>query len=118
MVGCQITTRSYDVGKTVQVIDVNGFLDAHTYCELEKVLNSLIAEGNYNLVLDFKELDYISSAGFTVLLSTARKVREKQGDLRLVNLPVKIRKIADVLGCSSVIKIFDDPKEALASFRA
>ena len=117
MIGCEITTRSYDVGKPVQVIDVHGFVDAHTYSELAKVLDGLIAEGNYNLVLDLKKLEYISSAGFTVLLATVRKVREKQGDLRMVNLPPRIRKIADVLGCSSIIKIFDDSKEALASFK-
>ncbi|MCD5391158.1 STAS domain-containing protein [candidate division NPL-UPA2 bacterium] len=125
MVGCEITTRSYNVatgtasggGKLVQVIAVHGFVDAHTYSELAEVLNGLIAEGNYSLILDLKKLEYISSAGFTVLLATVRRVREKQGDLRLVNLPPKIRKIADVLGCSSIIKIFDDPKEALASFK-
>ncbi len=117
MIGCEITTRSYNVGKPVQVVDVNGFVDAHTYSELAEVLNGLIAGGNYDLILDLKQLEYISSAGFTVLLATVRKVREKQGDLRLVNLPPKIRKIADVLGCSSIIKIFDDSKEALASFK-
>ncbi len=125
MIGCEITTRSYDVatstasggGKLVQVVDVNGFVDAHTYSQLAEVLNNLIAEGNYNLILDLKDLEYISSAGFTVLLATARKVREKGGDLRLVNLPLRIRKIADVLGCSSIIKIFEDQKEALTSFK-
>ena len=85
--------------------------------ELAKALNSLIDEGSYNLVLDLKKLEYISSAGFTVLLATVRKVREKQGDLRLASLPPIIRKIADVLGCSSIIKIFDSPKEALTSFK-
>lgn len=116
MTGCEISIRKYDTGKPVQVINVKGYIDAHTYPELEKVLNSLIAKGNYNLIVNLKRAEYMSTMGFGALFGMVGKVRQNQGDLRLVS-PLKIRRIANLIGCSSVIEIFDSLKEALSSFK-
>ncbi len=118
MIGCEISTRTFDLGeKIVQVVDVSGFLDAHTSSQLEKTLSSLVEGGDYSLILDFKGLDYINSASLGLLMGIAKRVRDKQGDLRLLNLSGKINKILTILGFSRLLKVFDQTKEALASFK-
>ncbi|MCD5391160.1 STAS domain-containing protein [candidate division NPL-UPA2 bacterium] len=118
VIGCEISTRTFDLGeKIVQVVDVSGFLDAHTSPQLEKTLSSLVEGGNYSLILDLKGLDYINSASLGLLMGIAKRVRAKGGDLKLVNLSEKINKILTILGFSKVLKVFDQTKEALASFK-
>ncbi len=118
MIGCEISTRTFDLGtRIVQVVDVSGFLDAHTSSQLENTLNSLVEAGDYNLILDLKGLDYINSASLGLLMGIAKRVRPQGGDIRLVNLSEKINKIISVLGFSKVLKLFDQTKEALTSFK-
>ena len=118
MIGCEISTRTFDLGeKIVQVVDVSGFLDAHTNSQLEKTLSSLVEGGDHNLILDLKGLDYINSASLGLLMGITKRVRSKEGDLRLVNLSEKIDKIVTILGFSKILKVFDQTKDALASFK-
>lgn len=118
MIGCEISTRTFDLGeKIIQVIDVSGFLDAHTSSQLEKTLSSLVEGGNYNLILDLNGLAYMNSASLGLLMGITKRVRLKGGDLRLMNLSEKINKIVSVLGFSKILKVFDQTKDALASFK-
>ena len=112
--GCNFTVNNYQIGaRDIRIVLVEGFLDAHTFPELEKLLNYLIDEGVIFIVLDFEKLEYISSAGLGVLIGIAKKVREKEGDLKLTKLSEKIFKIVNLLGFSKILQIFDTDKDAL-----
>ncbi len=47
------------------------------------------------LSLDFKECDYVSSAGIRVLLSTFKALKQKHGDMKLVNVGENFREILE-----------------------
>ena len=118
-VGCNIDMKDHKVeGFQVKVINVSGFLDAHSFPTLEKALNNVIDEGYYYLVLNLGGLDYISSAGLGVLIGVAKRVREKNGDLKLSQLPEKIYRIVNILGFSRILDIFNTDEEALSTFKA
>ena len=117
--GCNFTVNSYQIGaRDIRIVLVEGFLDAHTFPDLEKLLSSLIDEGIIFIVLDFEKLEYISSAGLGVLIGIAKKVREKEGDLKLTKLSEKIFKIVNLLGFSKILQIFDTDKEALVAVQS
>ena len=112
--GCELEVAEHTIdGKEVRVVSVIGFLDAHTFPELENKLNALIDDGVQYVVLDFGRLEYISSAGLGVLIGVAKKVREKSGDLKLVNLSEKILRIVTLLGFSRILQIFEEQAQAL-----
>jgi len=79
----------------------SGRLDAS---QAEKVRNILetITE---SCTLDFKELDYISSAGLGVLLGTQKRLSETGYNLKLINLNKHIRDIFIVAGFDFVFDI-------------
>ena len=87
----------------ITVFKIEGRLDTTTAPELEKTIN---AEGESlkNLVLDFKGVDYISSAGLRVLLS-AQKVMNKQGEMVIKNVNSTIMDIFEVTGFSDILTI-------------
>ena len=60
--------------EAVTVVQFEGNLDTNTAPEAEQRFNDLIAGGTDKLLVDFGQLDYISSAGLRVLLATAKKL--------------------------------------------
>lgn len=108
--------HSVETVADLAVVKVEGFLDAHTAPELEKVLNELLEKKQYQVVLDLLRLEYISSAGFGVLMGAISSFRENKGDLKLVQLPPRVYKVFDLLGFTKLFQVFDTLAEATAAF--
>jgi anti-sigma B factor antagonist len=100
----------------VQVVAVNGSLDALTAPELADALGTELREGRTLLVADLGGLEYTSSAGLRVLLNTVKDARSKGGDLRLAAIQPNVKKVLDLSGFMSIMKSFDDVDAAVASF--
>ena len=84
-------------------ISVEGRLDTTTAPELESVIKSSL-DGISELIMDFENLAYISSAGLRVLLS-AQKVMNTQGSMVVKNINDDIAEIFDVTGFSDLLTI-------------
>ena len=102
----------------VQLIRLGGSLDMYSFPRLEAQLNSLFRLGQYSVILDCRNLDYIGSAGLGALIGLGKQAREHGGDIRLVNLPERIYKIIELLGFTKILQVFDTEEAALASFQA
>lgn len=106
------TTETGDVN----VIEVVGHLDTNTSPEAESAINTLIESGSRKLLINFKALEFISSAGLRVLLATAKKLRASGGDLKICSLNDTVQEVFDISGFSSILTVSKDQEEALASF--
>ena len=82
---------------------VQGRIDTVTVTEAEAILKDGI-ENVTELVLDFKELDYISSAGLRLLLSL-QKTMAKQGSMKIKNVNEILMEICEVTGFSDILTI-------------
>ncbi len=82
---------------------VQGRVDSVSAPELEAVLNESL-EGVEELVFDFSELEYISSAGLRVLLTSYKKMAE-QGTMKITNINEVIREIFEVTGFADIFTI-------------
>lgn len=78
---------------------LSGRLDAS---QIEKA-NNILSTINANCTVDFKELDYISSAGLGILIKTYSKLKESGYSLRLVNMSKHIK---EVFKFSALDKVF------------
>jgi len=108
--------RHQGLAGIVQVVKVDGYLDAHTFPDLEKSLREFIDGGHCHIVLDFETLDYISSAGLGLLLGIHRLISQKQGGLKIANMSESLHDIFEVLGFTRIIGICSDTEAALKSF--
>ena len=84
-------------------IQVEGRLDTVTAPVLEKEIKENV-EGVEKLVLDFKALDYISSAGLRVILA-AQKIMNKQGEMLVKNVNETVNEIFEITGFCDVLTI-------------
>jgi anti-anti-sigma factor len=107
----QISTRT---SNDVHIVAIAGSLDSGTSPEAQKSLDAVLASAK-KLVLDFSELDYISSAGLRVLLGVAKKLRASGGKLGMFGLNQSVREVFDISGFSSILPIHQSEAEALGS---
>ena len=80
-----------------------GRLDTMTAPSLEEEVKNSI-EGIKELVFDFKDLAYVSSAGLRVLLS-AQKTMNKQGTMTIKNANEEVMEIFEVTGFIDILNI-------------
>jgi anti-sigma B factor antagonist len=82
-------------------LKVEGRLDTITAPELDKKINELDAKG---IVLDFANLEYISSAGLRVLLSTHKKFVKLNG-MKVTNVKSEVMEIFEMTGFADILDI-------------
>ena len=100
----------------VSVVVLGGRLDAYVSNDLEQKLNALIDADEVSLVVSLERLDYISSSGLRVLLSSLKKVRKKDGDIKLAGMKLHIKEVFDVAGFSQLFPIYDLEDVAVQAF--
>ncbi len=101
---------------SVSIINLKGYLDAHTAPILENNFVDLIDKSRFQIVVDFKDLAYISSAGLGVFMAYIEKIRESNGDIKLAGMNNKVYNIFDLLGFPLLYEIFNSESEAVQKF--
>lgn len=99
--------------KDIVLMKIAGSLDAHTFSSFSDKLNSIVDGKNYYIIVDFKDLEYISSAGLGVFMTAIGKVRQSKGDIELINLSPKIYKVFGLLGFSKLFNIRNSLDESV-----
>ena len=85
------------------IIELVGRLDTTTAPALDKTICNDIV-GTKNLVLDFKSLEYISSAGLRVLLG-AQKTMQKIGSMKVINVCEDVMEVFEMTGFADILTI-------------
>ena len=116
MEGIQVSISSVGPNKVVSVIKVGGYIDTTTSAEVERALDSILKEKKYNIIIDLSNVDYISSAGWGIFISEIKGIREKGGDLKLVNMIPDVYEVFELLEFHYILKAFDAAEEALNDF--
>ena len=111
----EFSTSTKDAGD-INVIYLNGYLDAHTAPVLENTFSDLIDKRKYSIVVNFKNLAYISSAGLGVFMAFIEKIRENSGDIKLTGMSDKVYNIFDLLGFPLLYEIFKNEDDAIKKF--
>ena len=94
-----------DISSKNIVISLIGRLDTITSPQLEEEINSFSLENIETVILDLKELEYISSAGLRVVLMIHKKMNKLGGQLKLINVHDMILNIFDMTGMSEFLNI-------------
>ena len=96
-----------NINKTVEdgaaVFTLEGRLDTVTSPDLEAEIKEVLSDLK-EITLDLENLDYISSAGLRVLLST-QKVMNRQGTMTITHVNDTIMEIFEVTGFSEILTI-------------
>ncbi|MCB1113884.1 MAG: STAS domain-containing protein [Chlamydiia bacterium] len=100
----------------VQVLQLQGRLDAVTTPDTERKVLDIIDSGEYNLLLNFKQVEYISSAGMRMLLSAAKKAKSYSGKLILSDINGPVLDVLKMSGFEHVLDLVKTEQDAIDKF--
>src|SRR5258706_15089593 len=105
----EIATQEY---KRVAVMSVTGRVDSSTAPELESQLTQLVDGGQHHIVLDLKDVEYMSSAGLPAMVSTLKSVPRVNGELRLAHPSARVGEVVRPARVTSVFLLHPAKEEA------
>jgi len=112
--------EGFEVSKSengdVSILYIKGYLDAHTAPDLESEFQKLADAKKYNILVNFQDLSYISSAGLGVFMGFIEDIRKNGGDIKLTDMKPKIFRVFDLLGFPTLYDILDEEAKALEKF--
>jgi len=89
----------------VTVVVISGRFDSTVAREIRERLLQLIGAGAKRMLLDLRDLEYISSAGFWSLLAVGKQVEARRGSLALYGIGDDVRRLFDLGGFTGLFKI-------------
>jgi anti-sigma B factor antagonist len=93
------------------VIVLRGRLERSTAPGLAEVLKAHHERGRHNIIIDMSQVEYMSSAGFRMLLNAQR---DRRGEVILAQVPEHIQQALELTGITAFFKTFDDLSAAVA----
>ncbi len=100
----------------VSVVRIAGNLDTQTSPVTQEQLIQLIQDGATKILLDFKELNYISSSGLRLLLVANKRLEGNNGQVRICNPNTMVREVFKTSGFSEIFSVYGSQAEALDGF--
>ncbi len=89
-------------------------IDSQNAQEFEQGVLGYI-EDNKSILLDFSEVEYISSACLRTLLKITKQIKEQGGTIAVSGLSENVKQIFKVSGFDSILQVFENKNQALES---
>ena len=103
--------------KDIIIIDLNGRLTMGEACAAirDEVLDQA-GHGYKKILLNLADVSYIDSAGLGELTGSYTSMKNRGGQLKLLNLTKKVHDLMQITKLYTVFDVYDDEKTAIASF--
>ncbi len=102
----------------VDIIVLDGILNADTCHLLDKVLQSIVSSEQPNILMNVSDLTYISSAGIGSFIDVIKGIRNKGGDIRFCKMIPKVIRVFDLLDMKDFFKFYDSIDEGFESYNS
>ncbi|KAA0259149.1 MAG: anti-sigma factor antagonist [Chloroflexi bacterium] len=99
----------------VAVVTVSGRIDSESAPALDAELTK-ITGGTSKLVVDFKGVEYMSSAGLRAVIKASQAAERSGGSIKLASVPEEITSVVYTVGLNQKLGSFASVEEAMASF--
>ena len=110
----EVSTTSY---KHCDLVKASGRVDSATAPQLAEAMEAITESGRYKIILDMEEVEFMSSAGLRVLISTQKNCkRYNRGEIILAVVPQRIYEALDLAGFVPLFKFYDNVLDAVGSF--
>lgn len=98
----------------ITIVDIKGRVDSNSAKPFEERLTGLFKAGRNRVVVDFRHILYISSAGCRALLVAGQLAEDNQGKLALCNMTAEVRRVFDLGGLTELFAIYASREEGLS----
>jgi len=116
MKGIDVIVEQAGARYQIAVVRVLGQIDTTTSHELERRIQYLLKDGQFDIAIDLSKVTYISSAGWGIFISEIRGIRESGGDLKLVGMTPEVSEVFELLEFHNILESFKSVEAAVERF--
>jgi anti-sigma B factor antagonist len=113
-----IAQENLNLREKVVLLNLKGTIETTNAGTLEDVIESIINDSCFKIVVDLSEVTYISSAGWGIFISEIKRVRRESGDIKLAAMRPEVREVFDLLEFNNILKPYPDKVEAIRNFKS
>ena len=111
-------TKTRKLDSNITVYEISGRLNlGNSLLNIESGIKKLIDQGSRRLIVDLTDVNYIDSSGIGELVSGFTAVRNRSGELKLLNLTKKVNDLLQLTKLFTVFDVYSDEEAAIRSFR-
>jgi len=104
-----------ELNGNVAVVTVTGRVDSATAVKLDEALAKVVRENN-KIVMELKDVAYISSAGIRSIVKALQIVRKSDGGVKLASASEPVETVLRTVGMMQMLRNYPSVEEAVASF--
>ncbi len=105
--------RASEVNPEITVLSLSGRLDVEAVGAATPAVRSALQQSIAGMVIDLRELEFISSSGFRMLLAVHQEAERAGKALALVHPQPAVYKIFKIVGLDTKFSFFDDQSNAV-----
>ena len=100
---------------TYELIVLDGRIDQTESEELETLLNGCVEEKKVNICIDMIDVKHICSSALGVLVATKRKIKDDEGDIKLVISSDNLLKLFETTMLNKIFEIYESRRECISN---
>jgi anti-sigma B factor antagonist len=101
----ELNIQTEHLDNDICLVRLSGFLDAHTFEQLNETIDDLFDDECYKIIADLAGLEYISSAGAGVFIGELAIAQENGGNIIIANPTQNVHEVFDLLGLTQIFSI-------------
>lgn len=99
------------------LIEISGRIDSYSTPQIDALLKALAGDDHYNIIVDLRDVSFISSSGILTFVKLQRKFKRKnRGEIVFVNVPSLVFSSFELAGFNTVFRFFDEILAAAGHF--
>lgn len=116
MEGIEITQGKVGARRDIAMLLVRGYVDTMTCSILLNKITESLNQGALHIVVDMAQVNYVSSAGWGVFVGEIKGIRERGGDLKIVQMTPEVYDVFEMLEFNRILSYYDSVEEAIDDF--
>ena len=113
MEGIEISQTKVGARRDVAMLSVKGYVDTMTCSILLSKIAENVNAGTLHIIVDMAQVNYVSSAGWGVFVGEIKGIRERGGDLKLVQMTPEVYDVFEMLEFNRILSYYDALEEAM-----
>jgi anti-sigma B factor antagonist len=116
MDGIEIAVDHVGLLSDIALFRVWGYVDTTTSPQLQKIITENIEHGYSQFIIDLGSVNYVSSAGWGVFVGEIQGLREKGGDLKIIQMNPEVIEVFEMLEFNRILTCYDSLDEAIDEY--
>lgn len=116
MEGIEIAQGRVGARRDIAMLTVKGYVDTMTCSILLNQITENLNSGHLHIIADMAQVSYVSSAGWGVFVGEIKGIRERGGDLKIVQMTPEVYDVFEMLEFNRILSYYETVEEAINDF--